>query len=420
MRPTRIVWLLVCLTLTAFSQVTTTAHLSGTVTDAQGATVPGAQVDVVQTATGQLFRATTDEKGQWALPSLQTGTYKVTVSHAGFRTATNGNVALDAGVPATVNVALEVGATTETVEVSAGAEIIQSTSATVTSILQGRQINDLPFTSHNVTELIATQPGTQNSDGVRYATINGLPQATINITIDGINVQDNATKSNPDAVFNNVQPRTQAIEEMNLTTAAAGADSTGEGAVQMKFVTKSGSNTFHGGLYETNRNSYFEGCYYFNCLQHIAKDRINLNEYGFTIGGPVLKNKLFFFESFEFFDLPQTFPETQNWLTPAAAAGIFTYNANGSVKTVDLFALAAAANPNLPAGVRPFQTTPDATLAKTYALINQLTGAAGNLTSRIPTANDYNRNSYASNAKAVNNRKFQPRASTTTSPTSTT
>ena len=407
MRLLTAVSLLIILTFTGSAQVTTTARLNGTVTDSQGATVPAAQVDVVQTATGQLLRATTDEKGEWALPSLPTGTYKVTVSHAGFKTVTNANVTLDAGVPATVNVALEVGATTETVEVTAGAEIVQATSATVTSILQGRQINDLPFTSHNVTELIATQPGTQNSDGVRYATVNGLPQATINITIDGINVQDNATKSNPDAVFNAVQPRTQAIEEMNLTTAAAGADSTGEGAVQMKFVTKGGSNTFHGGIYETNRNSYFEGCYYFNCLQHISKDQINLNEYGFTIGGPVLKNKLFFFESFEFFDLPQTFPETQNWLTPAAAAGTFMYNASGSVKTVNLFALAAAADPSLPAGVRAFPTVPDATLAKTYALINQLTSAAGNLTSRIATANDYNRNSYASNAKAVNNRKFQ-------------
>ncbi len=399
--------LLSLMALTGYSQVTTTARMSGTVTDPQGAAVPGAKVEVVQTATGQILHATADDKGEWALPSLPTGVYKVTVTQPGFKSVTNDNVTLDAGVPATVNTKLEVGAATESVEVTAGAEIIQTSSATVTSILQGRQINDLPFTSHNVTELIATQPGTQNSDGVRYATINGLPQTTINITIDGINVQDNATKSNPDAVFNAVQPRTQAIEEMNVTTAAASADSTGEGAVQMKFVTKGGSNTFHGGLYETNRNSYFEGCYFFNCLQHISKDQINLNEYGFTIGGPVLKNKLFFFESFEFFDLPQTFPETQNWLTPTASTGVFEYAAAGAVKTINLFSLAAAADATLPGTIRQFPTIPDPTLAKTYALINQLTSAAGNLTSRIVTANDYNRNSYASNAKAVNNRKFQ-------------
>jgi hypothetical protein len=392
---------------TAFSQVTTTARLDGTVTDPQGAAVAGAQVAVVQTATGQTFHLTTDEKGYWALPSLQTGAYNVTVSHPGFKSTTNANVTLDAGVPATVNVALELGATTDTVEVTAGAEIVQSTTATVSATLQGRQINDLPFTSHNVTELIASQPGTQNPDGVRYATINGLPQPTINITIDGINVQDNDTKSNPDSIFNAVQPRTQAIEEMNMSQAAVGADSSGEGAVQIKFVTKSGSNTFHGGLYETNRNSYFEACAFFNCLAHTAKDRINLNEYGFTIGGPVVKNKLFFFESFEFFDLPQTFPESQTWLTPTAASGVFTYNEAGTVKTVNLLQLAAAADPNLPAGTRAFPTAVDPTLAKTYALINQLTTAAGTLSSRAVNNNDYNRDNYNSNAKAVNNRKFQ-------------
>src|ERR1700679_2991210 len=200
--------------LAGFSQVTTTARVDGVVTDPQHAAVPGAQVVVLELATGQTFRATSDDKGYWALPSLQTGAYKVTVTHEGFKSAANENVVLDAGVPATVNITLSVGSTTETVEVTAGAEIVQTDSATVSSTLQGRQINDLPFTSHNVTELVATQPGSQNPSGVRYATINGLPQPTINITIDGINVQDNDTKSNPDSLFNAVQPRTQAIEEM--------------------------------------------------------------------------------------------------------------------------------------------------------------------------------------------------------------
>ena len=139
------------------------------------------------------FKTTTDEKGYWALPSLPTGVYKVTVTHAGFKSVTNDNVVIDAGVPATVNVTLDSGRH----HGNGGghrrrgnrAEHIARPSR---STLQGRQINDLPFTSHNVTELIASQPGTQNADGVRYATINGLPQTTINITIDGINVQDNA------------------------------------------------------------------------------------------------------------------------------------------------------------------------------------------------------------------------------------
>jgi len=142
--------------------------MDGTVTDQQGAVVPGALVVVSQPATGQTFRVTADEKGYWALPSLQTGTYKVAITHPGFKAATNANVVIDAGVPATVNITLELGATTDTVEVTAGAVMVQTDNATVSSTLQGRQINDLPFTSHNATELIASQPGTQNSDCLLY------------------------------------------------------------------------------------------------------------------------------------------------------------------------------------------------------------------------------------------------------------
>src|ERR1700693_1633396 len=97
--------LLACSTA-VFSQVTTTSRLDGTVTDSQGASVPGAQVEVVVTATDQIFRVTTDEKGYWAIPSLQSGVYRVKVSHQGFKTAAADNIKMDAGVTATVNVTL--------------------------------------------------------------------------------------------------------------------------------------------------------------------------------------------------------------------------------------------------------------------------------------------------------------------------
>ena len=221
--------------------------------------------------------------------------------------------------------------------------MLQTDSVTVTSTLQGAQIHDLPFTSHNATELIATQPGTQTAQGPRYSVINGLPQSTINITLDGINIQDNTNKST-DGVFNNVQARTEAIEEMTMSTANAAADSSGEGAAQIKFVTRSGTNQWHGGVFETNRNDFFEANYYFNSVNGLKRDYLNLNEWGYRLGGPVKKNKLFFFTTFEFFFLPQSFLTSgQTWLTPTASSGVFTYNASGAVKTVNLYALAAAA-----------------------------------------------------------------------------
>ena len=142
----------------AFAQVTS-GRLEGTVTDPQGAAVPGANVKVANTQTGQNFNILTDDKGLWALPSLPTALYTVTVSQPGFKTVTIENVKVDAGVPATANARLEVGSVAETVEVSGGADILQTQSATVTSTLVGRQLHELPFTSRNLTELIVTQPG---------------------------------------------------------------------------------------------------------------------------------------------------------------------------------------------------------------------------------------------------------------------
>jgi hypothetical protein len=394
-------------TVTAsFAQVAT-SRLDGTVTDAQGAAIPGAKVEILKKSENQSFSTKTDQKGYWVVPSLASDTYKVTVTQTGFKTAEVAQVMLDAGVPATVNVTLEVGALTETIEVSGGAEIVQSDTAQVSSNLQGNQIHDLPFTSHNVTELIATQPGTQTTLAVRTSTINGLPQSTINITMDGINIQDNTLKST-DGVFNTVQPRVDAIEEMTMTTAAAGADNTGEGAVQIRFVTRSGTNEFHGGLFEQNRNSYFSANYYFNGVNGVPRDRLNLNEFGGRLGGPIRKNKLFFFNNFEAFRLPQSFTENSMWLTPAAASGLFTYkDTSGNVQTVNLYQLAAAGNQTLPSSIRPFPTTIDPTLQKTYALIQQLTSASGQISSRIATNNDYNRENFSFATKAVNNRNFE-------------
>ena len=384
-----------------------TSRLDGTVTDPQGAAIPGAQVQIFKASDNQSFSARADDKGYWVVPSLSSSTYRITVTQTGFKTASIADVKLDAGVPATVNVTLQVGALSETIEVTSGAEIVQTDTAQVSSTLQGNQIHDLPFTSHNATELIATQPGTQTALAVRNSTINGLPQSTINITMDGINIQDNTLKST-DGVFNTVQPRVDAIEEMTMTTAAAGADNTGEGAVQIRFVTRSGTNQFHGGLFEQNRNSYFSANYYFNSVNGLARDRLNLNQVGGRLGGPIWKNKAFFFTSFEAFRLPQSFTNNSTWLTPAATSGMFSYkDTAGKVQTVNLYQLAATGNATLPASVRAFPTTPDATLQKTYGLIQQLTSSAGQVSSRIATNNDYNRENYSFAAKALNNRNFE-------------
>ncbi len=372
----------------ALAQVNTST-LDGLITDPQGAFVPNVEIVVTNTLTTQTFKTVTDGKGHWAVPSLPTATYSITATAPGFKTVTKGGIKMDAGIPATVNLQLEVGAVSETVEVTGAAEVVQAASATVSSDLTGRQVNDLPIPSRNATDLIVTLPGTQTPGGPRNTTFDGLPQATVNMTMDGVNIQDNLLKNGSGGAFYPiVYPRTDAIEEVSVTSAASGAESLGEGAIQVKFVTKSGTNEWHGGAFMQERNTYFDANTYFNNIDGLPRDRILLHQWGAHIGGPILKRKLFIFFNYEIFRFPQSWNEAQDKgaqllvLTDPARQGLFTYKGTGGqLQTVNLYNLAAGSG---------FPSTPDPLIANTLSLINQsLPGGA--LTSRI-TANDYNRN----------------------------
>jgi hypothetical protein len=372
--------------------------MQGTVTDSMGGVVPGAEVKVVNTDTGQNFDVLTNELGTWALPSMSTGTYTVAISLAGFKTVTIENVKVDAAVPATVNAKLEVGAISETVEVQGGAEVLQTETATVSSTLVGTQLHELPFTSRNLTELIVTQPGSATPGVPRSTSVYGLPQSAMNVTLDGINIQDNSNKSS-DGFFNALFPRADAIEEMNVSSAAAGADSNSEGSMQVKMVTRAGTNQWKGGLFEQHRNQLFNANYYFNNLNSQPKDHIILNQFGGFAGGPIIKNKLFNFTHVEIFQLPQTYTEpTDTVLTPTALAGLFTYkDTTGNVRSVDLYKLAAA---------NGFASTPDPLIGNALSQLASLTANAPGLKSRIATSTDYNRNNLDFQSKGGNYRRF--------------
>lgn len=393
---TRALFLLLGLTV-AGAQVNTST-LDGLVTDPQGALVPKVEIVVTNMLTTQTFKTVTDSKGHWAVPSLPTATYSVTAAAPGFKRSTKEGIALDAGIPATVNLQLEVGAVSESVEVKGSSEVVEIASATVSSDLIGRQVNDLPIPSRNATDLIVTMPGTQTPGGPRNTTFDGLPQATINMTMDGTNIQDNSNKSGSGGAFYPiVYPRTDAIEEVSVTSAASGAESLGEGAIQVKFVTKSGTNQWHGGAFMQERNTYFDANTYFNNIAGLPRDRIVLHQWGAHIGGPIIKNKVFIFFNYEIFRFPQSWNEATTKgaqlmvLTDPARAGIFTYkNSGGQLQTVNLYALAAA---------NGFPSTPDPLIANTLSAIAQST-ASGSITTRA-TANDYNRNNFNFQAPGV-------------------
>jgi hypothetical protein len=365
-----------------FSQVTTTAPLDGNVVDPQGAAVPGADVVVANSNNGQTLKATSDERGHWILPSMPSGTYRVTVTVAGFRSLSIEGVKVDAGVPATVTARLEVGQVTERIDVQAGADLVQTTSATLSSTIEGRQIFELPFTSRNALELLVTQAGTQTGTTARNTFINGLPAAATNITIDGINTQDNYYKSG-DGFFTLIPVRPDSMQEVTLTTSAAGADGAAQGAAQIKFVTKGGTNEYHGGAFWQHRNTVFNANYYFNNINGSPRDKIILNQGGARVGGPILRNRLFFFTNYEIFRLPIATSSTRTVLSPGAQDGTFSYKDNsGNVVKRNLLTLAAGSG---------YTGTADPIIAATLKQIDGLT-ANGIVQSRTVSNNDYNRN----------------------------
>ncbi len=327
----------------ASGQVSSTTSLSGSITDPNGAVVAGATILVRNDATGAEFRGETAGNGTYTVPALSAGTYTVRVSAAGFKQATINGVKIDAGVPGTANLVLEVGAATDTVVIQSSGEVLQTQSANISTTITGRQITDLPFTSRNATDLLLFQPGTTTPGRPRSSSFNGLPQGAINMTVDGLNIQDNAIK-NGDGFYTNFYPRTDAVEEVTLSTATPGAESGGEGAVQIKMVTRQGSNKFTGSIYEYHRNPVLNANYWFNNRDIRAgandnpstftapRDRLILNQFGGRLGGPIVipkifdgKDKAFFFVNYEQFRLATAVSQTRNILHPLAQQGIFQW-----------------------------------------------------------------------------------------------
>ena len=326
----------------------------------------------------------------------------------GFKKVNVTDIKIDVGLPSTLpNIQMEVGVETEQVNVVGGGELIKTENATVGTTLTGRQITDIPTASRDALDLVLTMPGTATPGRPRTSTVNGLPKGALNISIDGVNVQDNLLKSS-DGFFTYIRPRTDAIDEVTVSTATPGAESSAEGAVQIKFTTKGGGNEYHGGGYWYHRNPRLNANYwFFNRDNPVDKNgkaqqqRILLNQPGFKIGGPISipglfngKDKAFFFVNYEEFRFPATQPRTRTILTTTAQNGIFRYGTGGA-NVVNLYAIAAAATFDcdpITAGTQPCPSTPDPTVG---TLLGQIRSSLTSATIRPITTggqvSDFNR-----------------------------
>ncbi len=326
--------------LPVFGQVTTAGSIVGTVTDPTGAVVPNATVTAKNKATGKESTATTSDSGNFNIPQVSPGLFTLSVqATSGFKKSQITDVKVDAGTPATVNVVLELGNPQETVTVVGGGELIQTQSATIGTTLTGRQITDIPTASRNALDLVLALPGTSTVGRPRQSSVNGLPKGALNITLDGMNVQDNLLKSN-DGFFTYIQPRTDAISEVTVSSSNPGAESSGEGAFQIKFVTQGGGNGYHGGGYWYYRSPGLNANYWFNnnllkpdpATGRAPRTDIILNQPGFKVGGPISipklfngKDKAFFFLNYEEYRLPESTLRTRNVLSTTAQAGTYQF-----------------------------------------------------------------------------------------------
>src|SRR5260221_11248200 len=325
-----------------FGQGGTTSTLSGVVVDSSGGVVPGADVMAKHNATGVTNSAVTNTEGVFSFPALNTGSYTATVTLQGFKTSQANDSVLTSATGASIRAVLQVGTLEEQVLLSSASEIMQTQNSTVTTTISSNQITKLPLTSRSAMDFVPFMPGVATSNGNRQSVINGLPRGTINITLDGVNVQDNTLRST-DGFFAIVSPRLDAVEEVTVQLAATGADSGGQGAAQVKFVTRSGTNNYTDSGDDFYRNDGRKANTWVNNRNGNPKPALLQNQVGARLGGPIKQNKIFFFANYEEFRQPSEQSRTRTLLNPLAQSGVFSYTpSGGATRSLSVLQLAAA------------------------------------------------------------------------------
>ena len=361
----------------ALAQGTSASSLSGVVVDADGGAIPGATVIVKNNATNVTVEAVSNATGRFSFPVIDPGTYTVTVSLTGFKTFVANDLRLLSARPGEITAKLEIGALTETVEVKASSELVQTQSTAVSSTLTTEQLTELPLVSRNALYAVAMLPGVSTTGGPRAALINGLPNNTVNITIDGIGTGQTLTST--DGFFSMVTPRMDAVEEITVTGAVPGVGA-GAGSVQIAFTTRSGSNQFDSSIYHYWRDPKFNSNAYFNKINNLPKNDVIVHQYGARVGGPIVlpgydgRGKAFFFANFEHQYQPSSVTRTRTILRDSSRAGIFTYDRTvGGVTTQQTVDLLALARTNGQVG------TIDPTIASVLAKIQASTAITGRI-----------------------------------------
>lgn len=333
--------LVVCLvsSIVAFAQTGTTS-VHGLVTDKSGASIVGANVTLDDAQQGLHRTTQTGSGGEYELGSLTPGTYVLTIQMSGFRSFEQHGLQLLVNNPATVNVTLEIGTSSQTVEVSEQAQTLNTTDASLGIAFNENQVKQLPLDGRNVPDLLTLQPGvvyTGNRSDIdqkfdsRSGSVNGARSDQSNITVDGVPANEQGGYA-----FQSVLPVTlDSVQEFRVTTTNYDSDQGGSSGAQVALVTKSGTNSFHGSAYEYNRNTYTSANDWFvkqgelNGGEPNKAPKLIRNVFGGSVGGPIKKDRLFFFLNFEGTRRVEETSETQTVPSQAMRDGVIQYACQG-------------------------------------------------------------------------------------------
>src|SRR6202047_3649176 len=291
----------------AFCQGETTSAIVGQVSDASGATVPGATVTITNNETGLKRRGTTDGSGRFNFPQLKPGTYSIKVEAAGFEPQQNDAVPSGLGQKQTVDFRLKIAQSNQTVEISSEAPILNPENANTSTTLSAHALEDLPNPGGDLTYplqfaagALVNTAGSGNdfvggTNGYGNVEFNGLPALSNGYIVDGLETNDPLTNLNS-GLSTNLVLGLNSISEVTVNTLSYSVDQGRYGASQVNYVTKSGTKQFHGNLYELWNGSILNAADYFtNATPGNHKPRSNVNHFGGSFGGPILHDKLFFF-----------------------------------------------------------------------------------------------------------------------------
>jgi len=299
--------LVVGLPLAAIAQ--TTGTISGTVKDSTGAVIPSATVNLTSTATGTKRTVTTNSSGEYAFPSLEPGTYDVEFRSGSF-TPVMRHVTLNVTEHVALDTAMEISSTQQEINVTSDAPILQSEETTLGRVVDGQAIKQLPLATRNFTQILALSPGT--SVALNNAT--ALGRGTQNISADGarpgsnafyidgidaVNIHVNSASNNTFASNGVVIPAPDAIQEFKVQTGLYDVTAGRSGGANVALVTRSGTGKFHGSVYEFIRNDDLNANLYFFNQLGTPRPELKQNQFGGTIGGPLLRDRLFFFFAYQ-------------------------------------------------------------------------------------------------------------------------